>query len=32
VIKEREPAERTTVIKKDHDDGVREKTVIKDRN
>jgi len=32
VVKEREPAERTTVIKKDHDDGVREKTVIKDRN
>ena len=32
VIKEREPADRTTVIKKDHDDGVREKTVIKDRN
>ena len=32
VIKEREQAERTTVIKKDHDDGVREKTVIKDRN
>ena len=31
VIKEREPADRTTVIKKEHDDGVREKTVIKDR-
>jgi hypothetical protein len=32
VIKEREPAERTTVIKKDHDDGVRTKTIIKDRD
>ena len=32
VIKEREPAERTTVIKKEHDDGVRSKTVIKDRD
>ena len=33
VIKEREPAERTTVIKKDHDDdGVRTKTIIKERN
>jgi hypothetical protein len=33
VIKEREPAERTTVINKDHDDdGVRSKTIIKDRD
>lgn len=32
VIKEREPAERTTVIRKDHDDGVRTKTIIKDRD
>jgi hypothetical protein len=33
VIKEREPAERTTVIKKDYDDdGVRSKTIIKDRD
>jgi hypothetical protein len=33
VIKEREPAERTTVIKKDHDDdGARTKTIIKDRD
>ena len=32
VIKEREPAERTTVIKKEHDDGVRTKTIIKDRD
>ena len=33
VIKEREPAEHTTVIKKDHDDdGVRSKTIIKDRD
>ena len=28
IIKEREPAERTTVIKRDHLDGTREKTVI----
>jgi hypothetical protein len=32
VIKEREPAERTTVIKKESDDGVRSKTIIKDRD
>jgi hypothetical protein len=32
VIKEREPAERTTVIKKEHDDGARTKTIIKDRD
>jgi hypothetical protein len=33
VIKEHEPAERTTVIKKDHDDdGARTKTIIKDRD
>jgi hypothetical protein len=32
VIKEREPADRTTVIKKDNDDGVRSKTIIKDRD
>jgi hypothetical protein len=32
VIKEREPTDRTTVIKKDHDDGVRTKTIIKDRD
>ena len=33
VIKEREPADRTTVIKKEHDDdGVRTKTIIKDRD
>jgi hypothetical protein len=32
VIKEREPAERTTVIKKEHDDGTRSKTVIKERD
>ena len=31
VIKEREPSERTTVIKKDHDDGTRSKTIIHDR-
>jgi hypothetical protein len=28
VIKEREPADRTTVIKKEHDDGVETKTII----
>ena len=32
VIKEREPSDRTTVIKKDHDDGTRSKTVIHDRD
>lgn len=32
VVKEREPSERTTVIKKDHDDGTRSKTVIHDRD
>ena len=31
VIKEREPADRTTVIKEEHDDGTRSKTVIKER-
>jgi hypothetical protein len=32
VIKEREPADRTTVIKKEHDDGTRSKTIIKERD
>jgi hypothetical protein len=32
VIKEREPVDRTTVIKKEHDDGVRTKTIIKERD
>ena len=32
VIKEREPSDRTTVIKKDHDDGTRSKTIIHDRD
>ncbi len=32
VIKEREPTDRTTIIKKDHDDGTRTKTIIKDRD
>jgi uncharacterized protein YdeI (BOF family) len=32
VIKEREPSDRTTVIKKEHDDGTRSKTVIHDRD
>ena len=33
VIKEREPAERTTIIKRDRDDdGARTKTIIKDRD
>jgi hypothetical protein len=31
VVKEREPADRTTVIKKEHDDGTRSKTIIKER-
>jgi hypothetical protein len=32
VIKEREPSDRTTVIKKDHGDGVESKTVIRHDN
>lgn len=32
VVREREPSERTTVIKKDHDDGTHSKTVIHDRD
>jgi len=32
VIKEREPSERTTVIKKEHDDEPRTKTIIKERD
>ena len=32
VVKEREPSERTTVIKKDHEDGTRSRTVIHDRD
>jgi hypothetical protein len=34
VIKEREPAERTTVIRKDRDrdEGVRSKTIIRERD
>ena len=32
VIREREPAERTTVIKKDNDEGMRSRTIIKDRD
>ena len=32
VVKEREPSDRTTVIKKDHDDGTRSKTIIHDRD
>jgi hypothetical protein len=28
IVKEREPSERTTVIKKEHGDGVENKTVI----
>lgn len=32
VIKEREPSDRITVIKKDHGDGTRSKTVIHDRD
>ena len=32
VIKEREPTDRTTVIKKESDDGTRSKTVIHDHD
>ena len=32
VVKEREPSDRTTVIKKEHGDGTRSKTVIHDHN
>jgi hypothetical protein len=32
IIREREPGERTTVIKKRYDDGVETKTIIHDRD
>ena len=32
VIKEREPTDRTTVIKKEYEDGTRSKTVIHDHD
>lgn len=34
IIREHEPAEHTTIIKKDHDrdDGVRTKTIIKEKD
>ena len=32
VVKEREPSDRTTVIKKEHEDGTRSKTVIHDHD
>jgi hypothetical protein len=32
VIKEREPRDRTTVIKKENDDGTRSKTIIHDHD
>jgi hypothetical protein len=32
VIKEREPTDRTTVIKKENEDGARSKTIIHDRD
>ena len=32
VVREREPSERTTVIKKQHGDGVESKTIIRDRD
>jgi hypothetical protein len=32
VIKEREPTDRTTVIKKENEDGTRSKTVIHDND
>jgi hypothetical protein len=32
IVKEREPSERTTVIKKQHGDGVESKTIIRHDN
>jgi hypothetical protein len=32
VVREREPSERTAVIKNDNDDGTQSKTVIHDRD
>jgi hypothetical protein len=32
VVKEHEPSDRTTVIKKERDDGTRSKTVIHDHD
>jgi len=32
VVKEREPTDRTTVIKKENEDGTRSKTVIRDHD
>lgn len=32
VIRDRQPVDRTTVIKKDHGDGVQSKTIIHDRD
>ena len=32
IIREREPVDRTTVIKKEHPDGVESKTVIHERD
>jgi len=32
VVKEREPTDRTTVIKKEYEDGTRSKTVIHDHD
>jgi hypothetical protein len=32
VVREREPRERTTVIKKERGDGVESKTIIRDRD
>jgi hypothetical protein len=32
IVKEREPADRTTVIKKERDDGVESKTIIHHEN
>jgi hypothetical protein len=32
VVREREPRDRTTIIKKDRGDGVESKTIIRDRD
>jgi hypothetical protein len=32
IVREREPSDRTTIIKKDHGDGVESKTIIRHDN
>jgi hypothetical protein len=32
VVREREPRDQTTVIKKEHDDGVEKKTIIREHD